>query len=73
VVDARIAGEATSPNLGVITGIRTLNNLALQDTEDWFKFQTAGVGTSAHSVRIDYEVDNGNLNYVQWRYVSYAG
>jgi hypothetical protein len=79
VVDARIASEVASPNLGVITGVRTLNNLATEeDTEDWFKFQTVGVSTSAHSVRIDYEADNGNLqlevlrgdgtSYVGWSY-----
>src|SRR5436305_1978748 len=78
IVDARVAGEVNSPNVGVVTGSRTLNNLALQDSADWYKFQTAGVGTPVDSVRIDYAAADGNLqlevlradatSYVGWCY-----
>jgi hypothetical protein len=48
----RPTGE-NSPNLGTLTAPVTLSNLVLRGDEDWFRFDTAGVGTTAHYVRLD--------------------
>jgi hypothetical protein len=58
----RVLGT-NSPNLGVVTGQKTLSNLQLiAGDPDWFRFDTAGIATTAHNVRIEFENANGNLD-----------
>ncbi len=55
------ANGAASPNFGLVTSRRTVTDLRLEDREDWFRFETASTGTDAHSIRIDFLNDVGNL------------
>lgn len=60
--DTDVATGTNSPNLGTLTTTKNVTGLVLNDTADWFRFQTAGVGTTANSVRIDFNPANGNLD-----------
>jgi hypothetical protein len=53
---------ANSPNLGVLTAPTTLNNLVLQNDEDWYRFELAGIGTFNDVVRLDANDDDGDIN-----------
>ena len=62
-VDAAVAGAANSPNLGVVGAVTLIDDLALmEDTEDWFRFETTATGTRGDYVRIEFENAKGNLN-----------
>ena len=61
-VDAKTAGAPNSPNLGVLTATRTINNLVIDDAADWYKFQTQGVGTTANSITVSYDVNAGDVD-----------
>lgn len=50
-VDARVEGQANSPNLGLIAGVRTLN-LKLNDSFDIFRFRLTGAQSSSAFVRV---------------------
>jgi len=60
--DADRALDDNSPNLGVITAPTTLSNLVLRGDLDWFRFETAGVGTTAHHVRVDGIPTSGDID-----------
>src|SRR5262245_26351299 len=47
IVDARAEG-LNSPNLGSLVGLKIIDSLNLDDTADWYRFQTLGVSTPAH-------------------------
>jgi RHS repeat-associated protein len=62
-VDGRPVGAANSPNLGVVGQVTKIDNLAMmEDTEDWFRFQTTSTGTRGDYVRIQFAHAKGNLN-----------
>ena len=62
-VDAATAGAANSPNLGVVGQVTTIANLAMMDdSEDWFRFQTTATGGRNDYVRIMFTNAQGNLN-----------
>ena len=42
----RIAGAFNSPHLGILYDTRVIPGLQLEDTADWFRFQTTATGTS---------------------------
>lgn len=59
----KIQSDVGPANLGVITSNKSLNNMYLAGgTEDWFRFETSGVSTTANYVRLDLNNDNGNLD-----------
>jgi hypothetical protein len=67
VVSSREEGGPDSPNLGVLTAVTPLLDQVMDDTGDWFKFRTAGVGTHDHYVRISLEPLNGDLDLCVYR------
>jgi hypothetical protein len=62
IVDSHRAGVPGSPSLGVVTSRRTLSALTLEDAADWYAFEPNTAPGSSHSVRIDYEHDQGDLD-----------
>jgi len=54
---------AQATNLGSLTGRRTLTGLVMADSQDWFRFQMAGAGTSEHSVAITFTHAQGDLDF----------
>ncbi|MBW3600502.1 MAG: PPC domain-containing protein, partial [Planctomycetes bacterium] len=67
VVDARTEGAADSPNLGLLTSPISISNLKLDDAADWYKFQTAGVGTTDHQVEISFDRTWGDIDLYVYR------
>ena len=67
IVDSRPQGAANSSNLGFLQGTRLIGNLALQDAADYYKFALSGVGTSAHSVRVDFDRTTGDADLIVYR------
>ncbi|MBI3468490.1 MAG: DUF4347 domain-containing protein, partial [Planctomycetes bacterium] len=67
IVDAQPVGVPNSPNLGLLTSLRSIPNLVLDDAADWYRFETSGVSTTAHSVRIDFQNADGNLDLYVYR------
>lgn len=62
-VDALIAGAADSANLGVVADVAVIPDLAMiEDTEDWFRFETTVTGNRSDYVKIDFSHEIGNLN-----------
>ena len=61
-VDGDTAGATNSPNLGVLTATKTIQNLVMDDAADWFKFQTQGVGTTANSVTVSFDPNAGDMD-----------
>jgi hypothetical protein len=54
VVDSRNPDDPFSPNLGRLVTKTVITRLTLEGADqDWYKFRTDGVGTTAHSVRIE--------------------
>jgi hypothetical protein len=53
---------AQAANLGTMTARRTISNLVLADSADWFRFTTSAAGTAASSVSISFLNSQGNLN-----------
>ncbi len=53
---------AQAANLGTLTARRTVSNLVLADSADWFRFTTSTAGTAASSVSISFLNSQGNLN-----------
>ncbi|MGI8981762.1 MAG: leishmanolysin-related zinc metalloendopeptidase [Pirellulaceae bacterium] len=49
-------------NLGTLTGVKTVNNLVLNDTADWFKFTMSAAGTSSDYVEILFTHSKGDLD-----------
>jgi hypothetical protein len=56
--DFRLAAR----NLGTITSPRTINQLALADAADWYRFSTTRSGTLTDHVAINFLHTQGNLN-----------
>lgn len=52
-VDAKAPGAPNSANFGSLTVKKTLRNLSMEDTADWFKFKTTKTGTTADYVKIE--------------------
>ncbi|MCO6455657.1 MAG: pre-peptidase C-terminal domain-containing protein [Pirellulaceae bacterium] len=62
-VDAQPPGAADSPNLGVVPPVTLLERLAMmEDSEDYFRFETTSTGTRGDYVRIEFAQAQGNLN-----------
>lgn len=61
-VDAAVPGGVNSPNLGLLISARTIDHLVLDDPEDWFRFQTASIGTIKDVVRISCDPTLGELD-----------
>ena len=61
-VDGDTAGGTNSPNLGVLTATKTIQNLVMADAADWFGFQTQGVGTTANSVTVSFDPNAGDMD-----------
>jgi hypothetical protein len=51
----------TAYNLGTLSAARTINQLVMADSQDWYQFTTSAAGTSANSVSISYQNSQGNL------------
>ena len=66
-VDGDTAGGTNSPNLGVLTATKTIQNLVMNDAADWFKFQTQGVGTTANSVTVSFDPNAGDMDLTLYR------
>lgn len=49
-------------NLGTLTSRRTLSNLVMADSADWFRFTTSGAGTSSSSVSMTFSHAQGDLD-----------
>ena len=54
--------QSQAADLGTLTSTRTVSNLVMADSADWFKFTTSGVGTSSSFVRIAFTNSSGNLD-----------
>ena len=54
--------QRNSPNLGVLTATKTIQNLVMDDAADWFKFQTQGVGTTANSLTVSFDPNAGDMD-----------
>ncbi len=61
-VDTAPAGGVNSPNLGILTATKTINNLVMNDAADWFRFQTQGVGGINNSVSVTFDTNAGDLD-----------
>lgn len=55
-------GVAASPNLGVISGQRTIRNLASCGNVDLFRIRLQGAGTSTNFARINFNQSLGDLD-----------
>jgi len=63
IVDARPEGGTNSPNLGVISDVVVIDNLAMvADSEDWFRFETPAAGRRGDYVGIRFSHDDGDLD-----------
>ncbi len=51
----------TAYNLGTLSSARTINQLVLADSQDWYRFTTTSTGTSASTVSISFQNSQGNL------------
>ncbi|HUY88272.1 MAG TPA: pre-peptidase C-terminal domain-containing protein [Pirellulales bacterium] len=51
----------TSPNFGLVTNTRVITDLNLDDSADWYRFETTETGTTHDYVRIDFLNSQGNL------------
>ncbi|QEH31554.1 Calx-beta domain protein [Aquisphaera giovannonii] len=76
-VDSSSVGSDNSPNLGTLVSSVTIPDLVMDDAADWFRFQTAGSGTTSNSIHIDFDKNAGDLDLVLYRadgttLVSYA-
>lgn len=61
--DADRPTGSNSPNLGLLGAPKTISNLELvAGKEDWFRFDTDGVGSATDNVRIQFTNANGNLD-----------
>ncbi|MDA1055053.1 MAG: proprotein convertase P-domain-containing protein, partial [Planctomycetota bacterium] len=62
-VDAAASGAVNSPNLGTVGEVTVISDLAMmEDSEDWFRFDTATTGVRGDYVRILFDHSEGNLN-----------
>lgn len=52
-VDGKPAGAPNSANFGVVAGKKLIRNLSMEDTADWFRFQTTRTSTASDYVRIE--------------------
>ncbi|MFO0907352.1 MAG: hypothetical protein U0794_03145 [Isosphaeraceae bacterium] len=48
----------------MITSPLVIDNLVLNDTDDWYKFELAGVGDKTDSVSLTFDTANGDINLV---------
>jgi hypothetical protein len=54
--------QAQAANLGTLTQRRTLTGLVMADSADWFRFTLATPGTKAHTVTIQFQHAQGDLD-----------
>jgi hypothetical protein len=54
--------RAAAYDLGTLTAAKSISQLILADSSDWYKFTTTAVGTSASSVAISFQNSQGNVN-----------
>ncbi len=52
-VDAAPEGGTNSPNLGIVNGLRTITDLSMEDSNDYFKFRLNNTAGPSDYVRID--------------------
>jgi hypothetical protein len=52
---------ATAANLGTLTAARTVSQLVMADSQDWFRFTTSATGTSSNVVSLSFFNSQGNL------------
>ncbi|WP_435018073.1 pre-peptidase C-terminal domain-containing protein [Tundrisphaera sp. TA3] len=53
--------RATASGLGTLTAPRTVSNLVMADSADWFSFTTTAAGASDSSVSISFQNGQGDL------------
>jgi len=53
---------STAYNLGTLTTVRTISNLVMADTYDWYRFTLSTAGTSSSSVNITSSSSQGDLD-----------
>ncbi len=64
-VDSSPEGAPNSPNLGLIDGKLTIDNLnTLDGTEDWFSFRIQGKAGKKHKVAINFIHAQGDLDLI---------
>lgn len=66
-VDAKTAGATNSANLGELLNAKTINNLSMDDSADWFRFEMDGEGEAGDMVRINFNHAKGDLELVVYR------
>ncbi|MFM6323261.1 MAG: pre-peptidase C-terminal domain-containing protein [Microcystis panniformis] len=56
--------QTNSYDLKTIEGTQTWSGLSIDNTsdQDWFKFETKGLGVQGHAVSIDFDHSQGNLS-----------
>jgi hypothetical protein len=52
---------ATATNLGTLTATRTVSQLVMADSQDWFRFTTSATGTTSNTISLNFQNAQGNL------------
>jgi hypothetical protein len=64
ITDARPQGGVNSPNLGLVNAPRTIDNLSMNDSEDWYKFRLNKAGTPGDFLKIESPYHEGQNLYL---------
>ncbi len=54
--------SSQAPNLGTLSGSKTVSGLVMADGADWFRFTTSAASTSANSVSLAFQHAQGDLD-----------
>ncbi len=49
-------------NLGTLSAVKTISNLVMADSQDWFRFTMSGAGTTSDYVSIQFTHSQGDLD-----------
>jgi hypothetical protein len=52
---------ASASNLGTLTATRTVSQLVMADSQDWFRFTTSATGTGSNTIALSFQNAQGNL------------
>jgi hypothetical protein len=54
--------RGTPYNFNTLSSVRTINNLVMADGHDWYRFNTSNAGGASHSVTINFQHAQGDLD-----------
>ncbi|HQX52572.1 MAG TPA: hypothetical protein PLR25_21810, partial [Planctomycetaceae bacterium] len=67
IVDGKTAGATNSPNFGLVGGLKTIDNLMVNDAADWYRFQTSAASTNEHAVQLAFDKSWGDIDLYVYR------